>query len=248
MIKAVVIIPARYGSTRLFAKALLKETGKYMVQHTYEQVKKCRNVSRIIIATDDERIKKAAQSFGAEVRMTSPKHTCGTERIAEVVRSMPAGQIPYIINVQGDEPEINPGDVDRMIDGLHKTGVDMTTLACPIGYKKDLVDFNKVKVKLDKHGFALWFKRVIKKESLKNITTSEVYRHLGVYGYKRRSLIKFTSLAPTPSEIANRLEQLRALDNGFRIKVILAKDAHYGIDTKEDYMNFIERTKIIKGR
>ncbi|MFH1226353.1 MAG: 3-deoxy-manno-octulosonate cytidylyltransferase [Planctomycetota bacterium] len=241
--KAIVVIPARYGSTRLPAKILLKDTGKYLIQHTYEQVRKCRNVSRIIIATDDERIKKAAQSFGAEVKMTSPKHTCGTERIAEVVKSMPAGQASFIVNVQGDEPEINPAVIDRLIEGLKNPDVDMITLACPIDCKHELVDSNKVKIKLDKRGFALWFRRIVENNSLRFCVTNRIYRHLGVYGYKRHSLIKFVSLAPTSSEIVNHLEQLRALDNGFRIKAIRAKKAHYGIDTKEDYDNFVKRVK-----
>lgn len=237
--KAIVVIPARYGSTRLPAKMLLRKTGKYLVEHTYEQVSRCRNVARIIIATDDKRLAKAARSFGAEVRMTSPRHTCGTERIVEVIRKLPPSAGRYIINVQGDEPEVDPAVIDRLISVLQQPCLDMVTLACPIGSNKDWVDPNKVKVALDRNGFALSFKRVIM-----GTLPNRCYRHLGVYGYKRAALLRFARLAQTESEKVNRLEQLRALENGFRIKVILTDKATYGIDTKDDYDKFAKRIRL----
>jgi 3-deoxy-manno-octulosonate cytidylyltransferase (CMP-KDO synthetase) len=236
--KAIVVIPARYGSTRLSAKMLLKKTGKYLVQHTYERVVKCRNVARIIIAADDSRVAKAVRSFGAEVMMTSPKHTCGTERIAEVVRKLPLGAARYVVNVQGDEPEIDPAVIDRLILALSQARLDMATLACPLKSERDWTDPNKVKVTIDANGFALSFRRVVM-----GAIPNRCYRHLGVYGYKRASLLRFDRLAQTESEKVNRLEQLRAMENNFRIKVLLADKAPYGIDTKDDYDKFVKRVR-----
>lgn len=236
--KAIVIIPARYGSTRLPAKMLLKETGKYLIQHTYERVTKCRNVARVIVATDDKRAAKAARSFGAEVRMTSPRHTCGTERIIEVIKKLSPGTTRFVVNVQGDEPEIDPIVIDRLISALQQPRLDMVTLACPISSKNDWTDPNKVKVMLDRNGLALSFKRVIM-----GTLPGRCYRHLGVYGYKRAALLRFARLPQTESEKVNRLEQLRALENGFRIKVLITDKANYGIDTREDYDKFVKRIR-----
>src|SRR3989339_1619458 len=145
IMKTLVVIPARYGSTRLPAKVLLKASGKYLMQHTYEQILKCRLVDRIIIATDDRRVFKAGKEFGAEVRMTSKRHTCGTERMAQVARHL---DCQYVINVQADEPQIDPKSVDQVIAILRRNkNADMATLASPIK-PKDMADPNKVKALL----------------------------------------------------------------------------------------------------
>jgi 3-deoxy-manno-octulosonate cytidylyltransferase (CMP-KDO synthetase) len=237
--KALVVIPARYGSTRLPAKVLLKQSRKYLMQHTYEQVLKCSLVDRVIIATDDKRVLKAAQTFGAEVKLTSKHHSCGTERITEVARYLP---YQYIINVQADEPGIDPAAIDKLIKALqHNKSVDIATLATPLK-QKDMPDPNKVKVLLDSKNNALSFQR-----SISNMAKGKYryYRHLGIYGYKKNALLKFVKLPQTDSEKELRLEQLRALENGFHIKVVVIKNAFYGIDTADDYKVFIKRYKSI---
>ncbi|MBI4834265.1 MAG: 3-deoxy-manno-octulosonate cytidylyltransferase [Planctomycetes bacterium] len=237
--RAIVIIPARYGSIRLPAKVLLDKTGKYLVQHTYEQVLKAKKVSRIIIATDDKRIFKAVKSFGGEVKMTSRKHRSGTDRIAQVARKLKAS---VIVNLQADEPEISPGAIDLVIKLSDSKGVDMATLACPFKNAKELADPNKVKVLIDDKGFALDFSRQ-KQSLLKDKTgSSNIKRHIGVYAYKRNKLLLFTKLAPVEREKTERLEQLRAVDNGFRIKTGVLKKGHVGIDTLYDYEDFVKRT------
>ena len=264
--KTLVVIPARYGSTRLSAKVLLKETGKYLMQHTYEQVLKCSLVDRVIIATDDRRVLKAGQSFGAEVRLTSKHHTCGTERITEVARYLP---YHYIINIQADEPEIDPKAIDRIIKTLQlNKNIDIATLATPLK-QKDIPDSNKVKVLLDNKNNAVSFQRSIrqsiehpfrvlaqrtrqgswsranskKSDALRSTLYAHYYRHLGIYGYKKDALLRFVKLPPTDSEKELRLEQLRALENGFKIKVVVIGNAFYGIDTEDDYKVFIKRYK-----
>jgi 3-deoxy-manno-octulosonate cytidylyltransferase (CMP-KDO synthetase) len=236
--KAIVIIPARYGSTRLPAKVLLDKTGKYLVRHTYEQVLKAKRVSRIIIATDDKRVFKAVQNFGGEVKMTSSKHRSGTDRIAQVARGLMAS---VIVNLQADEPEIDPKAIDLVIKLAGGKGVDMATLACPFKGAKELADPNKVKVLIDDKGFALDFSR--QKQSLMKNKTSRlnIKRHIGVYAYKREKLLLFTKLAPVAREKTERLEQLRAVGNAFRIKTGILKKGHVGIDTILDYEGFVKR-------
>ena len=234
--KTLVVIPARYGSTRLPAKVLLKAGGKYLMQHTYEQILKCKLVDRIIIATDDKLVFKAGQEFGAEVRMTSRHHTCGTERIAQVARHLPC---QYVINVQADEPQIDPRSVDTVIAILqHNKDVDIATLAARLD-KKDMPDQNKVKVLIGKNNLASSFIRLIKNDKC-GIRHAGLYRHIGIYGYRKQALLRFVKLPQTESEKSLRLEQLRALENGFKIKVALINKAFYGIDTPSDYQAFLK--------
>lgn len=230
------VIPARYGSTRLPAKVLLKDSGKYLMQHTYEQLLKCRRVSRIIIAADDRRVMKAAREFGAEALLTSKLHNCGTERIAEVARNLP---YQYIINVQADEPRIDPKAVDKVVSILQRhKNIAIATLAAPMN-KKDISDPNKVKVFLGRNNLAVSFKRLINNSELLPHNLKP-YRHIGIYGYRKDALLRFIKLPPTESEKELRLEQLRALENGFKIKVALIKQAFYGIDTPQDYQTFLK--------
>ncbi|MBI4712731.1 MAG: 3-deoxy-manno-octulosonate cytidylyltransferase [Planctomycetes bacterium] len=230
--KTLVVIPARYGSTRLPAKMLLRATGKYLIQHTYEQVTRAKLVDRVIIATDDRRVYQAARGFGAEVTMTSRHHTCGTERVAEVAANL---NYPLVVNVQGDEPVIDPDAIDKTIKLLNSAGVDIATLACPL-QKKELTDPSKVKVLLDKRNFALGFYR-------KSAESISVARHIGIYGYKRNALLELVKLPQTLSEKIVKLEQLRALENGFTIKVGMVGNASYGIDTPADYRAFVRRAR-----
>jgi len=262
--KAVVIIPARYGSTRLPAKVLLNKTGKYLVQHTYEQALKAGEVSRVIIATDDNRVAKAIRNFGGDVAMTSPRHSSGTDRIAEVARRL---KYPIVVNLQADEPEIDPRIIDRVIKLVRLKGIDIATLACPFRNKQELNDPAKVKVLVDSKGFAIDFSRskipptplikggikggipLLRGESRGNCPLLKggmgglrgINRHIGIYAYKRARLLEFTRLLPTQREKQEKLEQLRALENGFRIKVGLIKKAPAGIDTPRDYAQFVSR-------
>jgi 3-deoxy-manno-octulosonate cytidylyltransferase (CMP-KDO synthetase) len=234
MMKTLVVIPARYGSTRLPRKVLLKETGKYLMQHTYEKVLKCELVDRIIIATDARRVFKAGREFGAEVKMTSKRHTCGTERVAEV-----AGDLPYqyIINVQADEPEIDPRAIDKIIITLQRNkNIDIATLVTPLK-KNEIPDLNKVKALLDRGNFALEFVRYIPEPGGR-----KYYRHIGIYGYTKKAVLRFIKLPLSASENTLKLEQLRALENGIKIKAIIIKRPRgWGIDTKADYQDFKKR-------
>lgn len=242
--KALVIIPARYGSTRLTGKVLLRRTGKYLVQHTYEQVTKARLVDRIIIATDDNRVLRAARGFGGEAVLTSRRLRSGTERAAKVAAKL---NYHYIINVQADEPETNPKYIDALIKLLQTdAGAGMATLACPFDNKKDIVDPNKVKVVLDKQGYALYFSRSPIPYLRKGSSKVKVLRHLGIYGYRKKVLLALARQAPTPLEKIEDLEQLRALENGIRIKVAVVKSATAGIDTRYDYQRFVRRYKKYK--
>lgn len=227
--KAVVIIPARYGSTRLPGKVLLKKTGKYLVQHTYEQALKATEPSKVIIATDDRRVFLAAESFGATVIMTKKTHRSGTDRVAEVAQKL---SYPIVVNLQADEPEIDPKYIDLAIKLARLKGVDMATLACPVKIKEELTDPNKVRVIIDKNGFAVDFSRQ---------TLPTKFRHIGLYAYKKAALLHFTKLKQTLREKQEKLEQLRALENGFRIKVGIVKSIPLSIDTPKDYEEFVAR-------
>lgn len=231
--KAIVIIPARYGSTRLPGKVLLNKTGKYLVQHTYEQALKAKEVCRVIIATDDNKVIKAIKSFGGEVIMTSRNHSSGTDRIAEVARRL---KYPIVVNLQADEPEIDPRIIDRVIKLTRLRCVDIATLACPFKNRKELSDPSKVKTIIDSKGFAIDFSRSVLSKNAK--------RHIGIYAYKKQALLKFTKLFSTCREKKEKLEQLRALENGFRIKIGLIKKAPAGIDTPQDYTQFVKRMSI----
>ena len=231
----VAVIPARYASTRLPGKPLLKETGKFLIQHVWEQARACSRLDRILVATDDVRIAEAVRSFGGEVVMTSPDHPSGSDRVAEAVRDLDCTRV---INIQGDEPEVVPAHVDTLVDLLE--GAEMSTLATPFTEVTDASRPERVKVVLDQAGFALYFSR--SRIPHQNGTPSPAYLHLGLYGYTKEFLLRFVSLAPTPLEKAERLEQLRALEHGHRIRVgVIEGAAPGGIDTPEDYSAFVTR-------
>ncbi len=239
--KALVIIPARYGSTRLAGKVLLRRTGKYLVQHTYEQVTKARLVDRIIIATDDERVLRAARDFGGEAVLTSRRLRSGTERVAEIAAKL---NYHYIINVQADEPEINPKYIDAVIKLLQTdAGAGIATLASPFTKNESVNDPNKVKVVLDRQGYALYFSRSPIPYFRKGGSKVKAFRHLGIYGYRKKVLLSLARQAPTSLEQMENLEQLRALENGIKIRIGIVKTAPLGIDTRGDYQRFITRYK-----
>lgn len=235
-----VVIPARYGAVRLPGKPLLRETGKYLVQHVWEQVRRARGVDRILVATDDERIRSAVQGFGGEVVMTSPECATGTDRIAEVARRVPSD---VYINVQGDEPEIDPGNVEKQVEVM-AAGVRMGTLACRFETLDEVGLPGRVKVVVDRRGDALYFSRSpipCFRDGAGASDARTYLLHLGIYGYRRDLLEEYATWAPTPLEQAEKLEQLRALEHGVRIRVGIVDRPSTGIDTVEDYRRFVER-------
>lgn len=231
-----IIIPARYGSSRLEGKPLLKAGGKYIIQWVWEKCSKCKGIDRIIIATDDNRIFDACNSFGAEVEMTSTEHKSGSDRIAEVAKRHP--EIGYIINVQGDEPLIEPENIELVRKGIvEDNSADISTLVREITDKDEVNNPNLVKCIFDVNNYAMYFSRS-KIPYERNEGKSKFYGHLGIYGYKKEALFKMTSLPQTNYEMAESLEQLRALQNGMKIKIAIVKNVPVGIDTIEDFNKF----------
>ncbi len=239
--KTIAIIPARYASTRLPAKPLLRDTGKYLIQHVWERVSRARGIDTVVVATDDARIAEAVRSFGGTAVMTSPDHRCGTDRIAEVMR---ARDESVVVNVQGDEPEIDPEAVARVAALVDPPRFPMATLAAPIRGEERWRDPAQVKVVLDREGGALYFSRgPIPATHAGSFAAGECFGHVGLYAYTRDFLLEFTRMPPGRLEQVERLEQLRALENGVRIRVGIVEDAPRGIDTPEDYRRFGERLR-----
>jgi len=224
------IIPSRWASTRFPGKPLHLIAGKPLVQHVWERCKKCSLLDRIIIATDDQRIFDAAQQFGADVVMTSAEHPTGTDRIAEAAAAFP--QATHVINIQGDEPLIDPDLIDELVQVLiDDTDLAMATAANEIFDDALQADPNVVKVVLRHDGDALYFSRSPLPYQRSASPALKCYRHKGIYAYRVDFLQQFVRWVPSPLELAESLEQLRALENGARIKVIITDDTSGGIDT-----------------
>lgn len=235
MTKTAIIIPARYGSSRLEGKPLLKVNDKPIIQWVYEKAKSVKSADVVIVATDDERIYDAVKSFGGEVEMTSTEHKCGSDRIKEVVDRHE--DFEYIINLQGDEPMIKEEMIEAVIDGVKNHNADISTLIRPIEEKDEVENPNLVKCVIDNNGFALYFSRSkIPFERKEN--PAPFYGHIGIYGYTRKALTVMTTSAQTSLEIAESLEQLRALQMGMKIKTSVVNEKPVGIDTMEDFENF----------
>ena len=231
-----IIIPARYGSSRLEGKPLLKANDKPIIQWVWEKASKCPLVDRLIVATDDERIFNSCKDFGAEVEMTSTNHKSGSDRIAEVASRHP--EIGYIINLQGDEPLIEQANIELVIKGvLEDEKADISTLLREIKDEEEAQNPNLVKCVFDVNNYAMYFSRS-KIPYERNSGKSKIYGHLGIYGYKREALFKMTQLPQTTYEMAESLEQLRALQNGMKIKVAIVDNIPVGIDTMEDFEKF----------
>jgi len=256
MKNVLIVIPARYASTRLPGKPLLDKTGWPLVRHTYEQAKKASLASRVVVATDDERIAKAVESFGGEAVMTRNDHPSGTDRIAEVVAKL-GSDFDIVVNVQGDEPEMEPEVIDKIIRLHQVSGADVSTMACPFpknkkegnGSPHDPACVKAVLGKeidgLDGARFALYFTRSVApypRESRGIVEVPEnYYLHLGMYAYSPESLQAFVSSPQGFLEKTESLEQLRVLENGQTIAVGLIDKATPGIDTPEDYTCFVQR-------
>jgi 3-deoxy-manno-octulosonate cytidylyltransferase (CMP-KDO synthetase) len=248
---AVVVIPARFGSTRFHAKILASDTGRPLVQHVVERAEQASRVREVIVATDDERIRNALIEFGTRCVMTSPAHQSGTDRIAEVAGGLPE-DVDIIVNVQGDEPEIEPEIIDRLVERLEVSKDDMATAATPFPPGADPADPNLVKVVIAPDGRALYFSRspipYPRDGAAQFAQTPQssggkltYYLHLGIYAYRRPFLLDFASWPPTPLETTEKLEQLRALEHGRSIYVLKTPRATHGIDTPEQYAAFVER-------
>jgi len=243
--RVVAIIPARFGSTRLPGKPLADIGGKPMIQHVYQSAAKARVLDRVIVATDDRRIEAAVKSFGGEVMMTSPNHASGTDRLAEVARKIKAD---LLVNVQGDLPFIHAATISRAVRPLRQNRrVPMGTVCTAIYDEAEWHDPNIVKVLTDRAGFALYFTRapipfvrnsVVDPRGRKLPTRNKRrlwgFRHLGLYVYRREFLLKFARLRPTALERTESLEQLRALENGYRIYVAEVDERSVEVDTSED--------------
>lgn len=232
-LKVIAVIPARYQSSRFEGKPLALIAGKPMIQRVYEQVQKCKDISEIIIATDDERIKILAESFGATVVMTSSEHESGTDRIAEVVRGI---DCDIVVNVQGDEPLIAPETITGVVlPFFQDANVEMTTSSASLMNKEEIANPNCVKVVTDLNSFALYFSRSTIPFDRDNSAPEGAWRlHLGIYGYRKETLLRYSKLSPTPLERLEKLEQLRALENGIKIFVAQTPYRSIGVDLPED--------------
>jgi len=248
MKKIVAVIPSRYESSRLPGKPLLKLGDKTMIQLVYEQVSQAKHLDEIVIATDDERIYQHVESFGGKVMMTSAQHQSGTDRIAEL--ALKNIDWTLIINVQGDEPFIDPADIDKTIQPfLLDPNLEMLSIYHEISDEAEIMNPNNVKVVTDINDFALYFSRsVIPYHRDRANSLIKVKKHLGLYAYKREVLLNLASLAQTTLERAEKLEQLRALENGIKIKMLKVNSAAIGIDTESDYLKalkILEKTKVV---
>ena len=231
-----VIIPARYGSSRLQGKPLIEVGGKPIIQWVFEKAVQANLADRVIIATDNERIYETALMFGAEAEMTLESHNSGSDRIAEVVERHP--EIAYIVNLQGDEPMIDPENIDKVIRLVKDDDTaDVSTLVTEIKDMKEVENPNLVKCVFDNRNFALYFSRS-KIPFERNAGHAKFYGHIGIYGYKRDALFAMTQANQTSLELTESLEQLRVLQMGMRIKVDFVENKPIGIDTIEDLNNF----------
>lgn len=238
-----IIIPARYDSTRLKGKPLIKVKNKPIIQWVWEKAVQTELADRVIIATDNDQIYQAALDFGAEVEMTLDTHTSGSDRIAEIAERHP--EIAYIVNLQGDEPLITPESIDEVIKGVKNDGADISTLIRVLTDRKEIENPNCVKCVTDDNGYALYFSRS-KIPYERNEGFAKIYGHLGIYGYKRESLLKMTNMPQSTLEMAESLEQLRALQAGMKIKTSVVDFTPVGIDTPDDLKKFekiISQTK-----
>ncbi|NQW99159.1 3-deoxy-manno-octulosonate cytidylyltransferase [bacterium] len=227
------VLPSRWGSTRFPGKPLHLIAGKPLIQHVWERCRQCSKLDEIIVATDDERIRDAVAAFGGKVAMTSPDHPTGTDRIAEAARAVP--QATHIVNIQGDEPLIDPALIDELAAAMAADpSLDMATAANPLDPADPAVhDPNVVKVAIALDGRALYFSRSPLPFFRNPVAGLPVLRHKGIYAYKRDFLERFVTWPPSPLELAESLEQLRALENGASIRVLLTRDTSPGVDTLE---------------
>ena len=241
-----IVIPARLASTRLPRKLLLDETGMPLICHTYQAATRATRANRICVAADHEKIVQAVQTHGGQAVMTDPNARCGTDRVAEVARSMP--EVDFFVNVQGDEPEIAGEAIDQVIGLLEKDPqAVMATLATPIRTCEQLEDPACVKVVFDSRGRAMYFSRSVIPhprdwhDDLLDAQPAHFYQHIGLYAYRRDFLLELSQMPAARTESLESLEQLRVLEAGYSIMVGVTDHATIGIDTPGDYRAFVER-------
>ena len=227
--RAVIVIPARYGSTRFPGKPLVAIAGISLIQRVYERATKAAHADAVYVATDDDRIVGHVLEFGGRVVRPEGEFATGTDRIAAALGLMDE-TFAQVVNVQGDEPLIDPASIDRVIEVLQSTGVDMATLACPLETDEEYHSRDVVKVVTDLAGDALYFSR----SAIPHGSREAARRHVGLYGYQTSVLRRLAGLAATPLERAESLEQLRALQNGLKIRVLETSKPHLGVDRPED--------------
>ena len=245
--KKVIIIPARLDSSRLPKKVLLDLKGKTVIQRVYEQCLKVKNVDEVYIATDSLEIKEVCETFTNQVIITKSTHQSGTDRIGEAISSIACD---IVINVQGDEPFIEPSLIEALVNSFSNSDISMTSAMSKINNVKDLQNPNVVKVVTDLHNNALFFSRSLLPfpRDVKEISIAkevlekyQFFRHIGIYGYRKDFLLKFVNMEQSYLEKIEKLEQLRALENGFKIKMIETDSSLMGIDTREDYEEALKK-------
>ncbi|MBP2632359.1 MAG: 3-deoxy-manno-octulosonate cytidylyltransferase [Firmicutes bacterium] len=241
--KILCVIPARYSSTRLPGKPLADIAGKPMIQRVYERAALATKPTKVLVATDHEAVFKAVESFNGHAMMTAPDHATGTDRLAEVARKYT--DIDVIINVQGDEPLIEPSIIDELAEAFTiDPDLNMATIMTPI-QEEEKNNPNNVKVVTDLKGYALYFSRSLMPYP-RNDHQVPVYKHIGIYAYRRDFLLNYAAMQPTPLESTESLEQLRALENGYKIKVLKTNFSFVGVDTEEDLVKVNEIYKKIE--
>lgn len=244
-LRVIGIIPARYDSTRFPGKPLVLINGVSMIQRVYEQAGKCSGLTKVYVATDDERIEAHVNSFGGNVIMTSHKHRTGTERVSEVAERLqehdPGHPWDVVINIQGDEPYINPEQIDSVIDRFRDKDVQIATLIHQINSNEELTDPNVIKVIIDKTDRALCFSRAAI-PFMRGVETNNwlnhhtYYKHIGLYAYRTQILEIISRLKPSPIEVAESLEQMRWIENGFSIHTELTDIDSISVDTPDDLL------------
>lgn len=230
--KIIGVIPARYNSTRFPGKPLVDIGGKPMIQHVWENSAKSKLINELYVATDDKRIFYAVKGFGGNAVMTSKKHKSGSDRIGEVIKNK---KCDIVVNIQGDEPFINPLNIDKAIRPLlQDKDIQVSTICTPIRHKDEINNPNTVKPVIDKNGFVLYFSRFaipFNRDKAKNLV---YYKHIGLYVYSKKYLLEFIKLKPSKLEQAEKLEQLRILENGTKIKIVITNIDSFTIDTRSD--------------
>ena len=226
-----VIIPARYESIRFPGKPLAKISGKPMLEWVVNAAKGAKLADKIIVATENEKIFDFVKNLNIDCCITSKEHKCGTDRICEVVKKY--SNIKYVVNLQGDEPLMPSDYIDKIIS-LLTTGAEMTSIITPITDSNNLTNPNIVKAVMDKDNFALYFSRSQIPFNRDNRKDIKYFRHIGIYGYTRETILKFSLLPPSPLEVAEQLEQLRCLENGIKIKLAIVQKAYPAVDRPDD--------------
>ena len=241
--KVICVIPARYGSKRFPGKPLASETGQPLLQHVYEAAARARKVDAVLVATDDARIRAAVEAFGGRVVMTRSDHPCGTSRVAEAAGALPEAEI--VINLQGDEPELDASLLDRLVEAMEADpSIEAATVAGPLA-PEEAGDPNAVKVAMAAGGDALYFSRApipwaCDGEAARR---APMLKHFGIYAYRAAALRQYAAMPPTPLEMTEKLEQLRWLEHGRRMRVLVTDQRPAGVDTPASYAAFVARRK-----